>query len=51
VALLHHNGFSYKQFKGVPHKFCPSKQDEFIAKYELLKAEMAENDVLYQLKE
>jgi transposase len=43
---LHHNGFSYKQPKGVPHKFCPSKQDEFIAKYELLKAEMAENDVL-----
>jgi transposase len=43
---LHHNGFSYKQPKGVPYKICPSKQDEFIAKYELLKAEMAENDVL-----
>lgn len=43
---LHQNGFSYKQPKGVPHKFCPSEQDEFITKYELLKAEMAQNDVL-----
>ena len=43
---LHHNGFSYKQPKGVPHKFCPFTQDEFITKYELIKAEMAENDVL-----
>jgi hypothetical protein len=34
-----------KQPKGIPLKFCPSTQDEFIAKYELLKAEMAENDV------
>ncbi len=46
---LHHNGFSYKQPKpkGVPHKFCLSKQDEFIAKYELLKTEMAESVLIY----
>lgn len=43
---LHQHGFSYKQPKGVPHKFCQSKQDEFIAKYESLKAEMDESDVL-----
>ena len=43
---LQQQDFSYKQPKGVPHKFCPSTQDEFIAKYELLKAEMAKNDVL-----
>jgi transposase len=43
---LHHNGFSYKQPKGVPHKFCAVKQEDFMAKYASLKADMAEDDVL-----
>lgn len=43
---LHHNGFSYKHPKGVPHKFCASEQDEFITKYYSLKAEMARDEVL-----
>jgi len=43
---LHHNGFSYKQPKGVPHKFCADEQDEFITKYDSLKTEMAKDDVL-----
>jgi transposase len=43
---LHHNGFSYKHPKGVPHKFCADKQDDFINKYTSLKAEMADDDVL-----
>jgi transposase len=43
---LHHNGFSYKHPKGVPHKFCADKQDDFIDKYASLKAGMKEDDVL-----
>lgn len=35
---LHHNGFSYKQPKGVPHKFDEAKQQAFIEAYEALKA-------------
>lgn len=34
---LHHNGFSYKQPKGVSHKFDKTKQQAFIATYEALK--------------
>ncbi|EOX4985408.1 IS630 family transposase [Vibrio cholerae] len=30
---LHHNGFSYKKPKGVPHKFCPEKQQAFVEYY------------------
>lgn len=43
---LQHNCFSYKQPKGVPHKFCAAKQDDFMTKYASLKAEMAEEDIL-----
>ena len=43
---LHKNGFSYKQPKGVPHKFDTEKQDAFIAKYEEVKAELTGDDVL-----
>ncbi len=35
---LHHNGFSYKMPKGVPHKFDEAKQKAFIEAYETLKA-------------
>jgi len=35
---LHQYGFSYKQPKGVPHKFDSTKQAEFIEKYDALKA-------------
>ena len=35
---LHHNGFSYKQPKGVPHKFDEIKQQVFIDDYKTLKA-------------
>jgi transposase len=41
---LHQNGFSYKQPKGVPHKFDSSKQAEFIEKYEALKASVADDE-------
>lgn len=30
---LHHNGFSYKKPKGVPHKFCPEIQQAFVEYY------------------
>tara|TARA_B110000881_G_C18492777_1_gene472713 strand:+ start:17 stop:1090 length:1074 start_codon:yes stop_codon:yes gene_type:complete len=43
---LHNNGFSYKQPKGVPHKFDTEKQDAFIAKYEALKATLTDDDIL-----
>jgi transposase len=43
---LHNNGFSYKQPKGVPHKFDAEKQDAFIAKYEPLKEALTDDDVL-----
>ncbi|WP_110410713.1 IS630 family transposase [Vibrio rumoiensis] len=34
---LHHNGFSYKQPKGVPHKLNPEAQEAFIQHYQELK--------------
>lgn len=43
---LHTNGFSYKQPKGVPHKFDAEKQDAFIAKYEAIKAVLTDDDIL-----
>ena len=43
---LHHNGFNYKHSKGVPHKFCTDKQNNFVTKYDSLKDKMLENDVL-----
>lgn len=43
---LHHNGFSYKHPKGVPHKFSAERQDDFVDKYSNLKAEMADDEVL-----
>jgi hypothetical protein len=43
---LHRNGFSYKQPKGVPHKFDTEKQEGFIAKYEVIKGSLTDNDVL-----
>ena len=43
---LHKNGFSYKQPKGVPHKFDPEKQDNSIEEYETLKAELAEDETI-----
>ena len=41
---LHRNGFSYKQFKGVPHKYDQEKQDYFIAEYNELKASVASDE-------
>ena len=41
---LHHNGFSYKQPKGVPHKFDEEKQQAFIEAYEALKASCGESE-------
>lgn len=43
---LHHNGFTYKKPKGVPHKFNVDKQAEFIEHYETLKASLTEDEVL-----
>ena len=39
--LLHHNGFSYKQPKGVPHQFNEEKQLAFIEAYKALKLAVA----------
>ena len=41
---LHRNGFSYKQFKGVPHKYDQEKQDDFIAEYNELKVSAASDE-------
>ena len=43
---LNKHGFSYKQPKGVPHKFCPEKQAKFIRNYEALKASLADDEPL-----
>lgn len=41
---LHHNGFSYKMPKGVPHKFDEAKQQAFIEAYEALKASCSKDE-------
>lgn len=41
---LHRNGFSYKQLKGVPHKYEQEKQDVFVEEYEVLKATVASDE-------
>ena len=41
----HRQGFSYKKPKGVPHKFDPVKQAEFIEKYEALKAQVTDEPI------
>ncbi len=41
---LHHNGFSFKQPKYVPHKLEEAKQRAFIEAYEALKASCGENE-------
>ena len=43
---LHHNGFSYKKPKGVPHKFDVQKQAEFIEKYTELKETISDDEPL-----
>jgi len=41
---LHNNNFSYKQPRGVPHKFDEAKQQDFIDAYEALKASCGEDE-------
>ncbi len=41
---LNQHGFSYKQPKGVPHKFNEALQSAFIEEYESLKATVSENE-------
>jgi hypothetical protein len=43
---LHQHQFSYKQPKGVPHKFDMDKQAAFIAHCEQFKARLSENEPL-----
>jgi len=43
---LHQQGFSYKQLKGVPHKFDAKKQAQFMLEYEILKARLTEDEPL-----
>lgn len=43
---LHQHQFSYKQPKGVPHKFDVDKQTAFIAYYEQLKGSLSDNEPL-----
>jgi len=44
---LHQHGFSYKQPKGVPHKFDAQKQAEFIKEYNKLKLQVADETILF----
>lgn len=44
---LHQQGFSYKQPKGVPHKFDEDKQAKFIEYYNKLKSEVAEDSIFF----
>lgn len=44
---LHQHGFSYKQPKGVPHKFCAEKQAQFIKEYDLLKESVNDEPILF----
>jgi transposase len=41
---LHQNGFSYKQPKGVPHKFDEQKQAAFINEYETLRDSVSDDE-------
>ena len=41
---LHQHQFSYKQPKGVPHKFDPQQQAQFIKDYTALKARLGEEE-------
>jgi hypothetical protein len=43
---LHQHQFSYKQPKGVPHKFEVDKQTVFIEHYEQLKDTLRDNEPL-----
>ena len=43
---LHQHGFSYKQPKGVPHKFDEALQSAFIEEYEALKSSVPKNEPL-----
>jgi hypothetical protein len=43
---LHQHQFSYKQPKGIPHKFDVDKQAAFIEYYEQLKNNLSENEPL-----
>jgi transposase len=44
---LHQHGFSYKQPKGVPHKFDEEKQAVFIAEYNQLKEDAVDESILF----
>ena len=46
---LHRNGFSYKQPKGVPHKYSQEKQDIFVEEYNELKAAVASGEPLLSM--
>jgi len=44
---LHQHNFSYKQPKGVPHKFDEEKQADFIKMYTELKAQVVDEPILF----
>ena len=44
---LHQQGFSYKQPKGVPHKFDEVKQANFIEQYDRLKSSVGDEPILF----
>ena len=44
---LHQQGFSYKQPKGVPHKFDEEKQAQFIKEYEALKENVGDEPIYF----
>ena len=41
---LHRNKFSYKQLKGVPHKYSQEKQDVFVEEYNEIKATVGSDE-------
>jgi transposase len=47
VKLLHRLGFTYKKTKLVPSKADAEKQQEFVDKFNDLKANLKENEVIY----
>lgn len=41
---LHRNGFTWKKPSGIPHKFCPEQQQQFMTHYEALKQAAGDSD-------
>ena len=47
IKLLHRNKFVYKKPLKIPTRLCPKNQEEFIQKYEKLKAQLSTDEEIY----